>query len=234
MQRSYLSNVLSGRGNFSDDQLYLVVHELNLPPKEQAYLQGLANLDRCQVPARKRELVDELEQKRNALVSSAVAIKTQKMLDDGGSRAEHYSDPMFPLVHMGFCIKKFQKNPPLLRDRLGLSVESFGKAIDILEKCGAIRLSDEGFELLEEAVHLGPQSSLAKTHALSFRLLAMEKYRSQSDKGGYFFTASFTGNEVLRKRLKDRLLKVLEEWSKEIEEEACDDIYHIDIDLFRV
>ena len=81
-------------------------------------------------------------------------------------------------------------------------------------------------------MHLVLQSSLAKTHALAFRLCAMEKYRSQSDKEGYFFTDSFTGNEVLRRRLKDRLLKVLEEWSKEIEEADCDDIYHID--LFRV
>lgn len=235
VQRSYLSNVLGGRGNLSEDQLYLLIRELNLNPSETAYLEQLARIDRCQVPSRKKDLEFELDVRRQALLSSAEAIQSPKVTEeDVGSRAEYYADPIYPLVHMGFCLTQFQKKPLLLRDRLVLSVDAFSKAIDVLEKCGAIRVSESGYELLQENIHLGPQSSLAKVHALTFRLRAVEKYKATKDKSDYFFTASFTANEELRMKIRQKFLKILEELSIEIDTAACDEIYHLNIDLFRV
>ncbi len=234
VQRSYLSNVLSGRGNLSEDQLYLLMMELNLNAVEQAYIEQLAAVDRCQVQIRKKELEAELDIRRQALQSSGEVIRSKPVTQDIGSRAEYYADPIYPLVHMGFCIDQFLKKPQLLRERLKLTPEAFGKAMDVLEKCGAIRLGEAGYELLEENIHLGPQSGLAKMHALSFRLKAIEHYKGDSDKNDYFFTASFTGNSRLRSKLRDRFLKIIDELSTEIDSTKCDDIYHLNIDLFRV
>lgn len=232
VQRSYLSNVLQGRGSLTQDQIYLFCRTVGLSATEERYLGLLLELDRSVVEERKREIQEQLKALRQSSSGSHMNSMDVKITDD--AIAKYYNDPNCPLCHMYLCIPVYARNPRSLAEKIGVTRNQLSEIFQVLENCQLIELKPEGVTVRESNMFLGREKPFAKTHALLFRLKAVEAFTKDRDKEGYYFTASFAATETIRNKLRSAWLRILEEASAEIVECEATDVYHLNMDFFKM
>lgn len=234
VQRSYLSQVINGRGNLNSDQLYLIGQKLNLKKGEIEYITLLAEIEKCQVYERKQELKSQRDQVRSKYLKSEKYMDRNPVKVEAEHFARYYNDPYCSLVHMYLVIPKYRKTPALIKDKLNISDEKLREILDTLEKCAVIEYKQKTLCILKETLHLSDQSYLSKTNATMFRLKAIEHQQRSADEMDYFFTASIAANEDTRVELKKRFLEFLNEAAKLVEKSPSEEVFHLNFDLFRV
>lgn len=234
IQRSYLSNVLNGRGSLTQDQAYLFSRAVGLSASEEHYLSLLLELDRSVVEERKREIIELLKAINLPKDSSGNRMKSAGVNVSEEAVAKYYSDPHYPICHMYLCIDEYANDPWSLAAKVGLSRDKLSEIFEVLEQCRVIERGTMGIKMLQDNVFLAREKPFAKTHALLFRLKAVDAFNHGKDPEGYFFTASFAATEALRLKLKEAWLRMLQEISGEIVDCEATDVYHLNLDLFRM
>lgn len=233
VQRSYLSRVLNGDASLNADQLFLLSTELNILGEERKYLLLLLELDRCHVPARRLELAAECEKHKKEKLRTEAYMKRESIAPSETAFVEYYGNALVPIVHMFLTIPAFLKDPEGLCDRLQISRKALGSALQTLERCDLLRLEKTGYQLVEKDLFLSARSNLWKIYGTQFRLKSIEYHQKTEDEHDYFFTASFSANEELRQRLRQKLKDLLEWLSPLVEKSHSEEVFHLNLDLFK-
>ena len=229
MQRTYLSHVIAGRGDLSEDQLYGLSEKMDLSEEEERYFQLLLSIEKCGVWTRKEKLIQKQKELSTTNLKSENALKEDSL--QGAKLEEYYYDPLAPVVHMYLMIPKFSKKPSLVSELLGIPGERLVSIIQNLTKMGLIESSKDGYIVHESNVHLSESHPLSQHHGNNLRHMGITA-RGLQRKTDYFFSATICSDETAKAMVKAELLKTLEICSKKIEKSKNERIFHLNIDLF--
>lgn len=232
VQRSYLSNVLNGRGNLNSDQLFLLGEQLYLSRDQSDFLLLLLEIERCQIPARKALLEKQKEAIRKKHHRTEQALNRAKIVTPDEGFAEYYSNPVCPILHMALTIGRF--DPFQLKDTLNVSKEAVVHALGVLERLGLVKFEKGRYHVTSQKLHLSENSSMARLYATTFRLKAIEYQQKRDNKADYFFTSSFSATPRIREEAQEKLVALIKWLSDEVEDCKPENIYHINFDLFRI
>lgn len=235
VQKSYISQVINGRGSLNSDQLFLIGRRLGLKDDELDYLNLLLEEDRCQISDRKCKIQQKISKIRQKHCNSKDYLSSEIIEKvENEYFAQYYSDPYCTLIHIFLTIEDYRQKPTRIASRLNIGIEKLSDVLSILEKCNILKFKNHRVVLLKKSIHLDATSFLSRTNASMFRLKAIEKHQKSQDKEDYFFTASFSSNESVRRNIKKLFLEFLTEVSTSIKEEEADEVFHINFDLFQV
>jgi hypothetical protein len=118
--------------------------------------------------------------------------------------------------------------------RLGLNEKRFEEVIGILERCGIATPSLGGHRINSIRMHLDIGSPAANVHRTLMRLKGIEVLQQKSDSDAYFLSTTFSTSDDTRARIKTRFLEVLQSIAKEVEDVEPTEVFHLNIDLFKV
>jgi len=232
VQRSYMSQVLGGKGNLNSDQIYLIGKKLNLGANEIDYLMLLAEIDKCQVKERRVDLESQRNKIRNKNLKSEKYMSRTSVKIDSDSFSQYYNDPYCSLVHMYLLIENYHKDLPSISKKLNISDDKLSNVLSTLEKCGIINVKKKSITVQKETLHLSDKSFLSRTNATMFRLKAIEHHQKSSEQEDYFFTASIAADEVTRAEIKKCFLEFLKKTAGLVEKSPSKRVYHLNFDLF--
>lgn len=234
VQRSYLTHVMRGRASLSVDQLYVLCDELGIDEDGRAYVILLLDIERCGVPKRKQELETQRDEIRRSKTRRAAYDERPAAQVRVNVESDYYTDPLCSLVHMFMTIPTFRREPAKIAPRLQLSAARIVETLRTLERCGIVRLGAKGYELSQSALHLDKDAPLARAHGVSMRLRGMETRQRTADADDYFLTQTFSCDEATRAKIRARLLDFYKALADDVGAAPSKDVFHLNIDLFRV
>ncbi len=232
VQRSYLSQVLNRGGYLNADQAYLIAKRLKLSEPETRYFELLVEVDRCQLSERKARLLAELERLKTQSQKTESVLKREKVEIAPDFLTTYYSDPRVPIVHMMLTVDHYSRDTQLIARRLRLTSKKVQEILSVLENCRLIEWKGDQIVVLKSFLHLPVDSPLHRIHSSFFRMKAIESIQDKREDDDFFFTSSFSATPAIKKRLKEKFLKLIQAASKEIEATDPTEVYHLNFDLF--
>lgn len=233
IQRSYLSQVLSGAHTLNADQLYLAAEEIGLSEKEREFLLLLLEIDRSQVPGRRDQLVKRCAELREEHTRSEHYLTSDLFVKESLQDNEYFQDPLTALVHVFLMIKTYRTNPPKLAAKLAISAERLEATFKILERAGMLKYTAQGIDVCVRSLHLAKTSPLTAYHGTYFRHHGIAELQNRRDENSYFFTTTFSATEGTRERIRLAFLALLREASSWIAGAKEEQAFQLNFDLFR-
>lgn len=234
IQNSYLSQVFAGRSDLNPDQAFLLADAMALTEAESSFFFALVERARCGEPRRALKLDRQIDEMRREHLQSAPYLKEACVPADPQSLWRYYSDPYAQVVHMMLTIPAYKRDPAKVAERLGVGPTRLEEVLRLLADHRLIERRQDKWEVTTPLMHLDPSSQLAQLHGSAFRSMAMDRRQRETDPHGYFLSTSFSATEELRKQIKVEILKLLGQAADKIKKEPAQDVFHLNIDLFRI
>jgi uncharacterized protein (TIGR02147 family) len=230
--RTYLSQVLSGRAHLTSDHAINLAAALSLSDEESDYFMLLVMIDRSGQPEAKKRLLKRADKIReaNLAVSKTVAQSGSATVLNEQTQLKYYSSWKYAAVHISTSIHGGQTSIAA-SDRLLLSVNETEKILEELCAMKLVRKSGHLFEHNGINLHIPENSPLVRANHLNWRLRAME--RGQASDGSHYTTV-FTVSKEEVSSLKARLLEFIGQQRKQIHASGSEEIYAFCCDLFEV
>ena len=232
IQKTYLSRVLNGKGDLSGDQLFSACEFLKLSHGETDYLEALRELILSNNPRRAAGLRKKLKELRsqNLKTESALNITTAEAT---AQNWEYYSDYNLHLTHLFLTVPKFAADPTQISEHLPLSPAEIEKNLWKLRDWGIAVQDKSGWQARMPNQHLSEDSAAFKTFALMQRLKTIERLNLPKKTNDYFFSVLFSARTDYQNKLRRKLLDLLQESRGQVERSDPEEVYQLNIDLFR-
>ena len=234
VQRAYLSRVFQCQAELSQDQLFLACDHLGILALERDFLFTLHAYCRSDVPARRRQLADQLAllRQKDQTTLGHVATLATAAPDELEGLAPFFLDPDLQLVHSTLAIDSFAENPQSLGAALGIPVERVEQALATLRRLGLITVAPPRIRLNQQVIHLPPESPLYRPYRQLLKQRALARQDQRPDHSGYSLSLLFTASPAVEVQLRSRLLTVLREFEPEVRAAPSERLYFLGIDLF--
>lgn len=230
-QPTYISHVLSGRAEFSLEQVEAACRYFGFTITQQHYLILLVNWQRAGTKELKqyfRSLLDRsLQESRE--IKNVVGNKSH--LSDK-QRAEYYRTWRHAAIHMLLTIPDYN-NVAKIAQQLRISESKVQETIEILHSSGLIQIVDNEIKVLHETLHLDRTDPEIQTFHTQHRLKALEALSEVKETDLHFSTFFSCAAEDLPK-LKDALLKTIESLAAILKKSSPDTIGGLNIDFYEI
>lgn len=232
IQKAYLSQVIKGNRDLSQDQLYLAAEYLGFSPEEKEYLKLLLDYARSGLADRKKILLREIKiwQKQKNKTSQYIDVKelTQREIN----REDYYLDPMNQVVHMGLYCEEFRKDPMKLAAKLFLPKTRISNYIQNLQRMEIIQISNKGIELNDVELHLPKSSPIFPSYKSQCYTNTMNRLKQLDESKTYNLSVIFSADEAVRKEINDQFMKFLTKIKKLVDESKSTEVFQMNFDLF--
>ncbi len=159
-QQAYLSRVMAGNAELSQEQAVAAGAFFNLDTLEQEYFLTIVNFNRAGTP----ELRRFYEKRRSEILARKLEIKSRIKADGSLSperKATYYSDWIYSAVHMATAIPKYS-SVSSLATRLALPETRVREILEFLEDSGLVEKKSGRYLSKVAAIHLGNNHALVK------------------------------------------------------------------------
>ncbi|MCX6124513.1 MAG: DUF4423 domain-containing protein [Proteobacteria bacterium] len=232
VQRSYLSAVLAKKADLNSDQLFLATRYFGLEDAEAEYLILLLEIERSSEQTRRRLLEKKRDQIRGRQLDATTVLKRDKFPVES-LESRYFNDPYSSLVHLFLTIQSYRNDIPAIAARLGLSEQRIDEILVLLEQMNLIRSLPVGREILRETLHLPDSHPATVSHATAFRNRAIDKCLRKIDRDDLFFTATFSASDRIRQKIRAAFVALIEDCALDIAKSPSEDVFQMNIDLFR-
>lgn len=234
IQRSQLSQALSGSYHLTADQLFLVCQQLGLDEMRTQYLMLLRESELTTLPSRREKLSQQMKQLKNEgrKTEEYLQAAIEKSPLENSAMTRYVSRVIYPLAHMLLLCDDYRNSPTRLGKRLQLSPDELADILSTLSKCGYISVTAKGLRVLNENTHIPRDNPLAHINNLNFRLNTIQQM-SRRDARDYFFTGTFCADEECFLWLKGQCLEFIKRASAQIAKSPSSDVFQINLDLLR-
>lgn len=226
-----VSQILSGKRNFTEEQAVETAKFLKLNKKEGYYFLLLVLGERAGTGALKDVFAEQLRQVREEAAGVKGRISSKKELTFE-EQAVFYSSWLYSAVHILPSIEGFDE-PNAIARRLGIEVGLVRRIVDRLVEYGILVEEGGRLKIGAASTYVPPDSPLVHRHHQSWRQQASQQMTLAQPKD-FFFTAPLSISaddfDLFRKELAElinRLQRVVEKTNPE--ELAC-----LNIDFFKV
>ena len=232
IQKAYLSQVLQGARDFSQDQLYRASQFLKSKKEEYEYMKLLLEYARSALADRKQELSILIAgiQRQNLKTEKNVELKKVEVTAEKG--ATYYLDPLNQIVHMALDIPRFRKNISELGRALELSDLRIKKALAVLEEIGVIEIKSGEIKVLTHNIHLPKDSPIFWPWKTALSAMSNYRIRNLDENSTYNFSVVFAADEDTKTKLQTMFLNFLKEARPLVEKAKSKDVFQMNFDLF--
>lgn len=232
MQPAYFSNVLKKRGDFSADQLYLILTALQVSEEEREFGLLLLEYERASVPARKAELKSRLDEIRGENLKTEKAISAEVTDATTPASSLYYLDPYHQLVHIALGIPRYARDPGHLHSVLGLPHERIITILATLAAQGYIEQTQRGWRSKRQALHLPESSPICRPHQTAVRQLSLSHLMMEKGPGDKRVSVTFSADPATRQRIEELFLRFLKACEKQVGAAEPRELYQLNFDLF--
>jgi uncharacterized protein (TIGR02147 family) len=232
VQKAYLSKVLRGRAQLSDDQVFLACAYLNFSDLETEYIRLLHARARCSVRSREEWLDQEIKRVVQRALRTESHVSAPAVTPNESALRDYYSDPSIAIVHMFLTVARYAKNVAQIARELGLRDEVLAAHMRTLEKLGFIDLRNDTYEVVTEHLHLPQSASYFDSQRTMMRIKSLEHLQRKADGAAYCFTVTLSGDEQMRATLRKMFLDYLKNAEKVVRAAPPKDVYQMNFDLF--
>lgn len=232
IQKAYLSLVVKGERDLSQDQLYRANQYMKFTLDQAAYMELLLEWSRCGVADRKAWLKKKIQEQQRQYLKTEKTLEVNTRQDEVRSAEEYYLDPVHQLIHVAMDIPRFKKNPNELADYFNVSPERIQQALQTLERMGVISFGKDGVEINQHNLHLARESQVFWAWKQSLNLLSMHKCRGLSQKDSYNFSVVFSADDEVKNKLHQLFLSFLKEAQGLVKQARSKNVYQMNFDLF--
>lgn len=228
---TFVSQVLKGVKSLSPEQALGVTTYLNLNNLETDFFLLLVQIDRAGTSDLKKHLqakLKETESKANQLVNR---VKHDAQLTPE-QQATFYSDWLYSACRLSTLLPKMQTLDQLA-DYLGVSKARLKEVTDFLVESGMLKLEGGRFAVGPLATHLDGKSPWIKSHHTNWRQKALERL-SFPNESSLHYSAPMTLSRVDMKKIKELLIKSINEVDEILEPSPSETLVCLNIDWFEV
>jgi uncharacterized protein (TIGR02147 family) len=232
VQLSYLWSVLSGKQDFTPEQLLGCAEFFQLKDSETEWLMLLLNRDRAA-----SEKVKEYYQKQlNRLKGNQTELQKRVRVAneiDPQFILEYYSDWRPIAFTMGIRNPKC-RTPRALADRFNLNIAQANQTLQLVEKVGMAKFEKNEFLPTQARFHLGKNLAALKLHHTNWRMKAVEAIDQQRDKNELHYSSVMSIDAEAYQEIRKLILKSIEKMEPSIEKAKDDEVVVLAIDLFKI
>jgi uncharacterized protein (TIGR02147 family) len=228
---TFISQVLNGRADLSHDQAIRVAAFFQLSEDETAFFLDLLNRDRAgssEAKAYFQALIDRKRAERRVFQKRARLSSTL----ESSQEVTYLSRWTHPLAHAALQIPSY-RNPRTLSRLLGLSL---AETVDVLQTLSSLKLArKEGDSWLptKAGLHIGRDSPLAGNFHANWRMkTATELVGRKRGLRHSCFSSVFAISPEVAERVREALLKVLEQARQEMLESPPEELYSLCLDFY--
>lgn len=231
-QAAYLSQVLRGKVELTEDHAIKLVLFLKLNSLEADYFILLLRLSR----AATRELSLYLEHKRLEMVAhqddmeNKVRAKTAR--DSETFLSKYHSSWIPSTIHIATSSESLQTIESL-SNRFHLPKTLVEETLLFLEKYNLVKRQNALWVFSGESIHLPKTYTLNESYQVSLRTKVIESIQ-QKNKKNLHFSSTFTMSKKSYKEILEICNKAVEDSHKVIHESGTEEVYCMCVDLFEV
>jgi hypothetical protein len=234
VQYTYLSRTLgSADKHLSEDHLFIICNQLELPTEETEYLLLLRAHDTTFHPARRKHLLAKLEHLRTAkkLRASLQEFNSQNL----SKEIDYLFDPLCIIVHASLGIEEYRQNPHRLCSLLGFSRERLRETLRKLRDLDFIELDEAGNvkKTKSRHIHYSSKHPLMRAHQNMLRNLSLHHLSKTEEEHKHNFMVTFSAEPETFQSIKDLFQKFLEEVEKKVVTAKCQNTFQMNFDLFK-
>lgn len=226
---AFVSQVLSGRKNLSEDQGYLAAEYFSLNEPETFYFVLLIQRER----AGHHKLQKLLDRRIASLSREAQKVKTRIVTEKELSfelQAVFYSDWLFTAIHTLSSIPQFQ-SVDAIAEHLKVPRPRVVEAANWLLQYGLCKEVKGRLVMGPATTFVERGSSLARRHHGNWRQKAIEAMSKESEES-FFFTAPFSISKDDYKLIRKELVQLIDSIAKRVGKTSPEMMATINVDLF--
>jgi uncharacterized protein (TIGR02147 family) len=226
-----VSQALSGKKHFTEEQVVKTAEFLDLNKKEAYYFLLLAQIQRTHSEELKELLHFQLRQIQTEAksIKGRVSPKAELALDE---QAVYYSAWFFSAIHTLVSIPGFD-TPKKISAELSITLPVVQAAIERLIEYGLIINSGGKLKSGPVSTYIAPESPLVLRHHQNWRQVAGLQVQ-QREPADFYFTAPMSISEVDFRVFRTELTTLLSKLYKIVEASKPEKLVCLNIDFFKL
>lgn len=229
IQKSYISKILRGYGDFTQDQLWQICGYLGFTAEERHYLELLLEYSRSSYQPRREELKKLIDQIQTRTLNTK-AYLPERPAENSNIR-DYYLNPLHQLLHIAFSVPHFARDPRRLAEALRIQPRELEESIRALESMRLIQQTPRGIEVLVPDLHLPQDSALYQVWRSQLKIMSLQKkIESGTD---YDFMAVVSIDAQTQKNLHVKFLELVREMAPAVKASKSEQLCFINLELAR-
>jgi uncharacterized protein (TIGR02147 family) len=231
--KSYLSKVVHGDADLTQDQLYLVNKFLGFTPEESEYMRLLLELARCSLAERKRELRQQIERRQSENLETKAHIRASLPPIEMSALSEYYLDPHMQIIHICLLIERYASDLKALARDLRIHISRVTHIVARLEKLGVVERDErDRVKVLVTSIHLPKESLLFDPWRNQIRLASLKQMEALPRDEIYSFSVTFSATPEIRWLIQSRFLEYIGNLEGAVAAAPSHQAYQLNFDLF--
>ncbi len=224
-----ISQILSGNRQLSLEQAVNLADFINLNEVELEYFIVLVNLDRAGSERLKNIFSKKIAQLQLEAKKISQRVNANLELSEE-SKAIFYSSFLYSAIRL-FCSIDEGKTVEDLRKKFNISKNRLDEILSFLENEGLVKKDKKFYKMGTQSTHIPQDSPFLYRHHTNWRLQSLKKIdQVQSDE--LIFTGPFSLDEITFHKIKNEILNLVTNASKNVKEANPKRIGCLNIDLF--
>lgn len=228
---AFVSQVLSGKKQFSEDQAFATAKFLGLNQKETYYLVVLVQADRAGNHQLKELLGKQIFRMRQEARSIKGRMHVERELTFE-EQAVYYSHWMYTAVAVLVSVPGLHTRRAI-GERLKIEGPMLDQVIGSLLEYELVKEENGRLSVGPATTYVSPESPLVVRHHQNWRQKAQE-LMLRKDKRDFYFTAPLTISARDFEKFTQRLVEIIGELQGTVEKTKPEEVACINIDFFRV
>jgi uncharacterized protein (TIGR02147 family) len=230
-QAAYLSQVLVGKVEFTEDHIVRLCEHLAFNDVETEYLLLLLRLGKAGSPDLRKYLIRQRERLKVAAEDLEERLPSEK-INAVEEPSLYYASSFLPsIVHLATSCKSLRSKQAIAA-RFSLEPKVVQEHLDLLEKYKMIEFKNGEWIYSGGSRHFPKRSPLDKQMQFARRLLAMNKMSQSSNEQDVHYSAIFSADEKTLALLRKHFHKSIEYVHKTVDPVEGEDVFGICLDVF--
>lgn len=228
-QPSYLSQVLNGKPHLTLEQASRLNQFFCLNKAESKYFILLVELARAGTKGLRDFFEEQIEEQQHLRFSLKRRLEDIEEIPET-ERHRYYSAWFYSAIHVILSIKEFQE-PQKIAEHFNLPLSLVIETINFLENIGLIVNENGTYKFTKKTIYLGKDSIFIQRHHINWRSQALQSVEKNL-KDDFHYSNVLAISKSDFPKIKDILVKALEEANKVIVPSKEEAIYALTLDLF--
>lgn len=232
IQKAYLSQVIKGHRDLSQDQLYMAMDYLDLKDHEKEFMQLSLEYERSGILTRKRELKKQLKMMQNKYSKTSEHIDVDEVDGHGHNLDSYFLDPYNMLIHMCLSVPKLKQSPKEIAHSLMIPLSKVQSSLTELERMGIITVDKGKIIIIKDGIHIPKESPLFPVWRMHLNQLAQQRVQVLAENKCYNFQATFGANQEVLDEIRSEFHKFIKKVQRLATDAKEEEVLHLSFDLF--
>lgn len=231
MHPTMVSQILSGKKDFTLEQAHQLCHFLMLNETEMEYFLLMVQRERSSTQSYKKFIEKKMQQTKLQSQQIASRIEPERTLSES-EKSIFYSHWIYSAVRL-FCSKDDGYGIDAVMKRFNLDRNQASRILKFLAQANLVKEESGLFSIGPMRTHLDPRSPFIGSYHSQWRLKAIER-SSQINDNELMFTSPISLSRLDFMKIREALVQMIDDNMKIVRASPVDDVACFTCDLFWV